>query len=319
VAIDYVLALPHELNLEQQIELARSFAQYHFVDKGLIVDLSIHNKDDGNPHAHLYTTTRRLLGDQFDRLKARDLMPKVRNGFLIPEEEHIWNEKYRAFQESYFKANGLSLNVDPNHLIARRHEGRINEKNEDHYKKQENKLRHDLSVDIALKDPESLLNILGSQNGVFNEHTIAKTILRYCDSQVEFQNAMARVLGHRDCVALGIGQDGRETYTTRSNYLREAKMADQASSLLVSRAHVVSDTALKTAKQHYTLSEEQETALSHISLSGDISIVVGRAGTGKSYLMKAARQAWEKEGFEVSGVAVSGIAAKNLSNESGPR
>ena len=317
VAIDYVLALPRELNLEQQIELARSFAQYHFVDKGLVVDLSIHNKEDGNPHAHLYTTTRRLLGDQFDRLKARDLMPKVRNGFLIPEEEHIWNEKYRAFQESYFKDKGLSFNVDPNHLITQRHEGRINEKHDDHYKKQGNKVRHDLSVDIALNDPESLLNILGSQHAVFNEHTVAKTILRYCDSQEEFQRALARVLGNRDCIALGIGADGRETYTTRSNYWREAKMADQASNLLINRAHVLSEMSLDSVKQGYTLSEEQSSALSHITLGGDVSVLVGRAGSGKSYLMKAAREVWEKEGFSVSGIAVSGIAAKNLSDESG--
>ena len=317
VAVDYVLALPRELNLEQQIDLARSFAQYHFVDKGLVVDLSIHNKEDGNPHAHLYTTTRRLLGDQFDRLKARDLMPKVRNCFLIPEEEHIWNEKYRAFQESYFKAKGLGLTVDPNHLITRRHEGRINEKNEDHYKKQENKIRHELSVDIALNDPENLLNMLGSQHAVFNEHTVAKTILRYADSQEEFKNAMTRVLGHRDCVALGVGEDGRETYTTRSNYLREAKMADSASSLLLNRSHVVSDTVLESVKSNYTISEEQSSAFSHIALGGDISVLVGRAGTGKSYLMKAAREAWEKEGFDVSGIAVSGIAAKSLSSETG--
>lgn len=317
VAVDYILALPRELTLEQQIDLARSFAQYHFVDKGLVVDLSIHNKDDGNPHAHLYTTTRRLLGDQFDRLKARDLMPKVRNGFLIPEEEHIWNEKYRSFQESYFKSHGLSLTVDPNHLITRRHEGRINEKQEDHYKKEENKIRHDLSVDIALNDPESLLNILGSQHAVFNEHVVAKTIMRYTDSQADFQRAMARVLGHRDCVALGVGADGRETYTTRSNYVREATMADQAGVLLVNRSHVVSDAVLEKVKSGYTLSEEQSSALSHIALGGDISVLVGRAGTGKSYLMKAAREAWEKEGFSVSGIAVSGIAAKSLSSETG--
>lgn len=317
VAVDYVLALPRELNLEQQIELARSFAQYHFVDKGLVVDLSIHNKEDGNPHAHLYTTTRRLLGDQFDRLKARDLMPKIRNGFLIPEEEHIWNEKYRAFQEGYFKSKGIHLEVDSNHLITRRHEGRLNEKKEDHYKKQENKIRQNLSVDIALNDPENLLNILGQQHAVFNEHTVAKTIMRYCDSQVEFQRAMAKVLGHKDCVALGVGADGRETYTTRSNYLREAKMADAASALLVNRTHVISEQTLDRIKQNTPLSDEQEAALSNISLGGDISILVGRAGSGKSYLMKAAREAWEKEGFQVSGIAVSGIAAKNLSSETG--
>ncbi len=56
VARDIVLALPKELSLEKHIELAKNFAAYHFVKQGLVVDISIHNDTDGNPHAHLYVT-----------------------------------------------------------------------------------------------------------------------------------------------------------------------------------------------------------------------------------------------------------------------
>lgn len=57
---DIVLALPKELNLEQQIEITKSFAQLHFVNHGLPADIAIHDHDDGNPHAHILVTTRRL-------------------------------------------------------------------------------------------------------------------------------------------------------------------------------------------------------------------------------------------------------------------
>ena len=317
VAIDYVLALPRELNLSNQIALAREFARYHFVSKGLVVDMAIHDKGDGNPHAHLYTTTRRLLGGKFDRLKARDLMPIVRNGVLVPSEAHLWNEKYREFQEAYFKAQGLSVSVDANHFISMRHEGRIASSDEPHYLKENNALRLDRCVEIALHDPKALLNILASKQAVFNELDLAKTINKYTDSAEEFNGAMARLLAHEDCVSLGIGADGRETYTTRQNYQREATMADSASDLAARRGHGVSAGYVEKAIGARSLSSEQETALRHLATTSDISVLVGRAGTGKSYLMGAARELWEAQGYRVSGVAVSGIAAKNLGDETG--
>lgn len=317
VAIDYVLALPRELDLSNQIALAREFAQYHFVDHGLVVDMAIHDKGDGNPHAHLYTTTRRLLGSQFDRLKARDMMPTVKNGFVVPEQEHLWNEKYREFQEKYFKAQGLAVSVDPNHLVSLRHEGRAGSPGEGHYLKEDNADRLARCVEIALHDPEALLNTLASRQAVFNEKDLAKAIHKYTDSTEAFQVAFARALGHADCVSLGLGADGRETYTTRQNYLREANMADQATTLFARGEHHVSGRLLDKAIATRRLSSEQKEALSHVTKAQDISVLVGRAGTGKSYLMGAAREVWEAQGYRVSGVAVSGIAAKNLRDETG--
>ena len=65
VCRDCILALPKDerLSTKDRIELARRFAMEHFVKKGVAVDLAIHDKGDGNPHAHLLITTRRIDKD----------------------------------------------------------------------------------------------------------------------------------------------------------------------------------------------------------------------------------------------------------------
>jgi hypothetical protein len=65
------------------------------------------------------------------------------------------------------------------------------------------------------------------------------------------------------------------------------------------------------------LSGEQANALAHVMDGGDLGIVVGHAGTGKSAMLGVAREAWEAAGYQVRGVALSGIAAENLESGSG--
>jgi hypothetical protein len=54
------IALPKELNREKQIELVRNFVQENFTEKRIIADVAIHDKNDGNPHAHIMITTRAI-------------------------------------------------------------------------------------------------------------------------------------------------------------------------------------------------------------------------------------------------------------------
>ncbi len=123
VAREIVLALPADrvLSTEDRIELAHSFAQEHFVSKGLAVQLDVHaphkerregesawtegtGGDHINWHAHLLITTRRIEGDQLAAKKARDLDPEVRKTgtrTLVTDAE-AWGETWRAHQDRYF-------------------------------------------------------------------------------------------------------------------------------------------------------------------------------------------------------------------------
>lgn len=187
VAKDVLLALPKEVNLEEQIELARNFAHTHFVSKGIAADIAIHNKQDGNPHAHIYITTRRIVGDRLDIKKARDLNPGFSRAGLVAEKDY-WGEEWREFQNSHFQERGLELTVDENHIVSQVHEGRVRGE-EAHYLKEENKLRREASVEIALNDPESLLNILATKKEVFSERDLANLIFKNTNTEDEYKAA----------------------------------------------------------------------------------------------------------------------------------
>lgn len=55
-----IVALPKELDTETHIAMVQQYVQEYFVQCGMCADFSIHDKGDGNPHAHILLTTRPL-------------------------------------------------------------------------------------------------------------------------------------------------------------------------------------------------------------------------------------------------------------------
>ncbi len=56
----FVLAIPRELPRSQYAYLIRDYCREFFVSKGMIADYAIHDKGDGNPHAHILLTMRAM-------------------------------------------------------------------------------------------------------------------------------------------------------------------------------------------------------------------------------------------------------------------
>ena len=55
-----ILAIPRELPPEQYADLLRDYCREFFVSKGMCADFAIHDKGDGNPHAHILLTMRAM-------------------------------------------------------------------------------------------------------------------------------------------------------------------------------------------------------------------------------------------------------------------
>ena len=71
LAREIELALPVELSREENIALAHDYCQRHFVAAGMCADICIHDKNDGNPHAHVLLTMRPIAPDGSWAAKSR--------------------------------------------------------------------------------------------------------------------------------------------------------------------------------------------------------------------------------------------------------
>ena len=106
LAREIEIALPIELDREQQIQLVREYVKENFVSVGMCADFAIHDKQDGNPHAHIMLTMRPLeqSGEWGAKSKKEYLLDKdgqrikLKNGtFKSRKVDTVdWNSQEKA-------------------------------------------------------------------------------------------------------------------------------------------------------------------------------------------------------------------------------
>lgn len=94
LAREFVVALPIELNREQQIELLQDFIREQFISDGMCADAAIHDTDGHNPHAHILLTVRPLDERGKWQYKTEKEYLCVRNG----EEKGFTAAEFKAAQ-----------------------------------------------------------------------------------------------------------------------------------------------------------------------------------------------------------------------------
>ncbi|MCB1512324.1 MAG: Ti-type conjugative transfer relaxase TraA, partial [Hyphomicrobiaceae bacterium] len=173
--------------------------------------------------------------------------------------------------------------------------------------------------------PELVLDMLTAEKSVFDRRDIAKILNRSIDDPARFQQLLARITESPECLKLAdesidfaTGARLPARLTTRAMIRLEAEMVSRANWLSERSGFAVAERVLNTVfARHEQLSKEQQTAIGHVAGDERIACVVGRAGAGKTTMMKAARQAWELAGYTVVGGALAGKAAEGLEKEAG--
>lgn len=131
LAREIEIALPAEIDRHSQIRLVRKYVQGIFVSVGMCADFSIHDKGDGNPHAHIMLTLRPLLGNGEWGAKCRKEYDLDGNGQRIqlpgggfknhrvnitdwndPGKAEEWRAQWARYANAMLEFRNLSQRVD---------------------------------------------------------------------------------------------------------------------------------------------------------------------------------------------------------------
>ena len=322
LAREIEIGLPLELTHAENVALVREYVQKNFVSKGMVADFAVHEDNPNNPHVHVLLSMRevtekgfgqkvRAWNEKRDLLAWRSAWGETVNAHLA-QAGHAIRIDHRTLE-----AQGIELAPGKKIGVGRERqlEGNLPRYIAERIAAQENIARE--NGDAIVAEPVLALRTMTHQRSTFTERDIARFLHTRTSGAEQFQLAMLKVTASDELVALGKDDYGRTRYTTRDMLAAEKSLLNRSKVLDGRQSHGVNASRQASALANNRLSTEQEAALKHVTAAGDLKTLVGVAGSGKSTMLAAAREAWEAEGFTVKGAALSGIAAENLQNASG--
>jgi AAA domain len=97
----------------------------------------------------------------------------------------------------------------------------------------------------------------------------------------------------------------------------EQRLVENATGRMAEQTTVASHAAVREAlAAHPTAGTDQQAMVRDVCQGGQgVAVVVGRAGTGKTFALGMARHAWQLDGYRLLASAPTGIAAMSLQGE----
>ena len=131
LAREIEVALPKELDREKQINLVREYVKENFVKVDMCADIAIHDKNDGNPHAHILLTMRPLNEDTTWGAKSKKEYILYENGEKVKlkngnyktrkinttdwneqDKTEEWRKAWADITNKYLEENSIQEKVD---------------------------------------------------------------------------------------------------------------------------------------------------------------------------------------------------------------
>ena len=323
LARDVCLALPQELSLSEQEDLLRSYVQEHFVRRGMVADYAIHHDNPQNPHAHVMLTMRVVEGGKFGlkepawNAKARLL--DWRQGWAESSNRALALAGFdvaidaRSYAEQGLGiAPGIKIGVAPA-LQSRDRRDVVAER-----LAAQAEVRR-VNGAAILEDPSLATEAVTRQQATFTAADVRRWLAGHTADAAQADACFAKVMAQKTLVPLTPSPRGQKRWTTQEMLDCERRLLRHAGELSARQGHAAGAALASSSfsAAHAGLSAEQQVALAGIVGSGDIAVLEGYAGSGKSRLLGAARMQWEAQGLRVRGAALAGLAAEGLEASSG--
>ncbi|MEI8296178.1 MAG: AAA family ATPase, partial [Alphaproteobacteria bacterium] len=182
--------------------------------------------------------------------------------------------------------------------------------------------------EAAVRDPKLVLENLTQKQSTFTAQELDRFLLKHVDAN-EIMAVKESILRDKNTIALYDPHTLTQTdhYTTthvrseEEKLLRFAEAVNQSRPSTSSRGPTsgiapVKETSLQGIIQDRTLNEEQARALRFVTTSEHgLSIIEGRAGVGKSHVMRAIKDVYQEHGFRVVGLAPTNVVSKDMATD----
>lgn len=168
-----------------------------------------------------------------------------------------------------------------------------------------------------------------TENVFTTEEIVLKTLVSLQASGIDAAQAVEAI--HQQLptvngvIPAGV-RNGRQTWTTQEVLGFEQSFLDSVKVLRERKFHPIPEAVVQEAVSRprgsgvgtFTLDSEQQAAVRYL-LQGNaaIKVVTGFAGTGKTDMLAATREALERTGYRVLGTALAGVAARTLFEKAG--
>ena len=240
LARELTIALPKALSREAQIDLVRGYVREAYTSRGTVVDWVIHDKGDGNPHAHLMLPTRFLDVDAWGGKDRR-----LTRGNAITEVRRTWERHANMVleRESFadridmrsFKDQGIRLEPESYNWRIAEHAERAGGTAKVKLRCEEVRQRNQAYL---REHPEHIIAVVQSQRATFTRTELLAALADRLDTTPEslFVEMAAKVTGSPDLVPMAAKTpEGEQLCISRARAEQGMRVQADAAALVKAR------------------------------------------------------------------------------------